>query len=108
MSKFLIKPSSNGQNYFVLKSSGNNETILTSEMYTSVQACKTWIASVKLNSQIDDHYKKWKSGDDQRYFTLIGGNGETIGTSEMYKTASARDDGILAVKKYAPVATIEE
>lgn len=108
MSKFLIKPSSNGQNYFVLKSSGNNETILTSEMYTSVQACKIWIASVKINSQIDDHYKRMKSGDDQRFFNLIWGNWEIIGTSEMYTTPTARDNGILAVKKYAPIATIEE
>lgn len=108
MSKFVIKPASNGQNYFVLKSTGNNETILTSEMYITTQGSKTWIASVKVNSQNNDRYKKWKSWDDQRYFTLIWANWETIGTSEMYKTQSARDEGILAVKKYAPLAITEE
>lgn len=43
---FIIDKSKNGQWYFVLKGR-NGETIVTSETYTSKQACKKGITAVK-------------------------------------------------------------
>jgi len=48
-SRFVINKSSNDQFYFVLKA-WNWEVIATSEMYTTKQNCKNWIASVKENA----------------------------------------------------------
>ena len=42
--------------------------------------------------------------DGQTYFTLTAGNGEVIGTSEMYKAKSSAENGIESVKKNAPNA----
>ena len=42
------------------------------------------------------------------YFTLTAGNGESLGSSEMYPTAAARDKGIAAVKTAAVNAPTKE
>ena len=41
-------------------------------------------------------------------FRLKAGNGQIIGTSESYKTAAARDNGIASVKKNAPAAAVDD
>lgn len=105
MWKFTIYISKNSQYYFVL-TAGNGEPILSGETYTTMQACKDGIASVKVNSQIDEQYKRYKSKDDQRYFVLEAKNGEPLWRSEMYTTQEARDNGILSVKQNAPTATV--
>ncbi len=47
--KFVIKKSSNGQYYFLLKA-GNGETIAQSEMYVAKSSAKNGIQSVKDNA----------------------------------------------------------
>ena len=47
--KFIIRKSKDNQFYFVLKAP-NNETIATSEMYKSKQACENGIQSVRTNA----------------------------------------------------------
>ena len=42
----------------------------------------------------------------QFYFNLKSGNGQVIGTSEMYKATAGRDNGIESVKKNGPEAEI--
>jgi hypothetical protein len=44
----------------------------------------------------------------QYRFRLVAPNGEIIAASEGYSTRQACLDGIEAVKKYAPVAKIED
>lgn len=41
-------------------------------------------------------------------FSLKAGNGEVIGTSEVYKAESSAKNGIESVKKNAPVAAVED
>jgi hypothetical protein len=94
--------------YFVLRSKGNGEVILTSEMYTSKQGCAHGIASVKKHAPEDKYYEKRTSTSDQPYFVLKASNGEIIGKSEMYSSTQNRDKGIEAVKRDAPVAGVEE
>jgi hypothetical protein len=38
----------------------------------------------------------------------MGSNGETIGTSELYSSASARDAGISTCKRIGPSAEIKD
>lgn len=94
---------SGSQFHFVLKA-GNNETILSSEMYASKSGAENGIASVKTNSSIDARYTKLTSHDNKPYFTLKAANGEVIGTSETYSSTTARDNGIESCKTNGPTA----
>ena len=47
-----------------------------------------------------------QSKNEQFFFNLKAANGEVIGTSEMYTTLKACENGIASVKKNAPEAPI--
>lgn len=105
--RFEIKRSASATQpfYFVLRAV-NVEVILKSELYTSKQGCTAGIASVKTNAPIDSRYERRTSKNNEPYFVLKASNGEIIGTSEMYSSAAARDNGIAAVKRDAPGAEV--
>jgi hypothetical protein len=105
MGKFVIQ-NGNGKYRFNLKAD-NHQVILTSESYTSKSGCENGIESVKINAPLDNHYARLVSKNSKFYFNLKAGNGEIIGTSEMYESESSRDNGIESVKKNAPKATVE-
>lgn len=108
MGKFIITKRKNGEYQFNLKA-GNGQTILSSESYATKAGCKIGITSVKTNCSSDSRYDKRTSSNNQYYFNLKAGNGEIIGTSEMYTTSTARDNGIESVKSNAPDAeTVDE
>ena len=107
MAKFVIKTGSNGQYYFNLKAA-NGQVILSSEGYTTKAACQNGIASVKNNAADDSRYEKKTSSNGKHFFNLKATNGQVIGTSEMYESASNRDNGIASVKTNAPGASTDE
>ncbi|TFZ45278.1 DUF1508 domain-containing protein [Stenotrophomonas maltophilia] len=92
---------------FVLKA-GNNEIILTSELYVSKQGALTGIASVKTNSADDSRYERKNASNGLPMFNLKAGNGERIGTSETYSSTQAREAGIQSVKNNAPTAPVDD
>ena len=105
--RFEIKTSaSNTQPYYFNLKAVNAEIILTSETYTTKQSAETGIASVKQNAPISSRFEKKTSVKGEPYFVLKAANGQIIGTSEMYSSEAARDNGILAVQRDAPVATV--
>jgi len=101
--------------YYELKASGpqfmwnlkaaNGETILTSERYTTKDSAKNGIASCKVNSALDARYDRKTSSTGQPYFVLRAANNEAIGTSEMYSSTAARENGIASCKANGPTAT---
>lgn len=101
---------------FILRSSGtqfhwnlyaaNNEKILHAERYTSKQGALTGIASAQSNAPRADRYERRLSTANEPYFVLKARNGEIVGTSEMYSSSAARDNGIEAVMRAAPTAAI--
>lgn len=105
--KFIIKNSSNNQFYFNLHAV-NSEIILTSEMYTTKQNCLVGIQSVKTNAPFDANYDKEISTNNKYYFNLKAVNHQIIGKSEMYNSIQNRENGIEAVKRDAPIASIED
>ena len=105
--KFEIKKSKSGQFMFNLKA-GNGEIILTSEHYVAKQGAENGIASVRINAPNDANYERRISTSNQPYFVLKAANKEIIGTSEMYSSAAARDNGIASVKANAPTATVSD
>ena len=106
MGKFVITKRKNGEFQFNLKA-GNGQTILTSEGYTTKAACLNGVESVRKNSQDDTKFDCKNSTNGKYYFNLKATNGQIIGTSEMYESASGRDNGIASVKENAPKATVD-
>ncbi len=105
--KYTIFKGKNDQFYFRLIA-GNGEKVMRSEGYIAKSGCENGINSVKTNSVLDKRYKKKTSSNGQFYFSLVAGNGEVIGSSEMYTTEQARDDGIEVIKRIAPSSPIED
>lgn len=106
MSKYQIKKTINNQYRWVLKAT-NGETLITSETYTTKQNCLNGIASSKV-SVSDKNFERKSSIAGQPYFNQVANNYQVLGTSEMYSSITARDNGIESVKRNAPTATIED
>jgi hypothetical protein len=104
---YELSNSSNGQFHFVLKA-GNGEIILSSEMYESKAAAQNGIASVRTNCGDDARYEKKVASNGKFYFNLKAANHQVIGTSQMYATESARDNGIESVKTNGTSTTVKE
>jgi len=107
MGKFEIKKDKSDQYRFNLKA-GNGQIILSSEAYTTKAACDNGIESVRKNSKDDDRFDRLTAKNGSPYFNLKAGNGQIIGTSEMYSGSDAMETGIASVKKNAPDATVED
>ncbi len=103
---FNLKPS--GDQFMFNLKAGNGEIILTSERYTTKDAAENGIASVKTNAPSDERYEKLESSNGKPYFNLKAANHQVIGTSQMYSSADARDNGIESVKTNAPDAKIDD
>jgi uncharacterized protein YegP (UPF0339 family) len=107
MGKFVITKRTNGEFQFNLKAS-NGQTILASEGYTAKPGCLNGIESVRTNSQDDTRFDRKESSNGKPYFNLKASNGQIIGSSEMYESVAARENGIASVKSNAPDATIDD
>jgi len=105
--KFELKVAKNGQYHFNLLA-GNGQIILSSEMYESKSAAENGIASVQKNSAHDARYDRRTSAKGDPYFVLKSTNGQEIGRSEMYSSASAMENGIASVKTNAAGASVLE
>jgi uncharacterized protein len=96
--KFVISTAKSGEFYFNLKAT-NGQTILTSEMYSSRDACTNGIESVMRNCDDDKRFERKLSSGNNPYFTLKAGNGQVIGRSEMYESQAGMENGIASVKR---------
>lgn len=102
-----LKKTASGGYMFNLKA-GNHEVILTSETYNTKQAAEGGIASVQTNSPHNDRYERKSSVRSEPFFVLKSTNGQTIGKSEMYSSASAMENGIESVKANGPTKTVKD
>jgi len=107
MGKFIVSTRTNGELQFKLQA-GNGQTILSSEGYSSKSACQNGIDSVKTNSQDDSKFDKLTASNGKPYFVLKAGNGQVIGTSQMYADEAGRDNGISSVQENAKDAEVVE
>jgi uncharacterized protein YegP (UPF0339 family) len=103
--RFVVNKNEKGKYYFRLEA-GNYEPILQSQMYESLDGCMNGIESVRKNAASAAQFKSEVAKNGEFYFTLVAGNGQTIGKSEMYKAAASRDNGIQSVMRNAPEAKV--
>ncbi len=102
---FEIKITEAGKLMFNLKA-GNGQVILTSQQYEAMDGVENGIDSVRTNSQLDESFDRKVATDGSPYFSLLAGNGQIIGKSEMYTAEDSRDNGIASVKTNAPDAAV--
>lgn len=107
MGKFEITKDKAGKYRFNLKA-GNGQVILSSQGYESKSGCTNGIDSVRKNSQDNARFDRKTAKDGSPYFNLTSTNGQVIGNSEMYSSASAMENGVASVKKNAPDASIDD
>ena len=105
--KFVISKRSNGEFQFNLKA-GNGQVILASQGYSDKAGTKNGIESVRKNGADDGKFERKTSSNGKPFFNLLAGNGQVIGSSEMYESEASRENGIESVKKNAPDATVDD
>lgn len=120
MGKYVIKTTKAGVK-FDLKA-GNGEVIATSQVYSSMTACRNGVASVQRNAPaaaIEDRtaadFPKEKHPKFEIYtdkagefrFRLKASNGQIIAVSEGYKAMDGCKNGIASVKKNAVTSKLE-
>ena len=94
---FELKKSSDGQFRFLLKAN-NGHTILTSELYHAKASAENGIASVQSNCALDERYERKVSSNGKPFFNLKAANHQVIGTSQLYESEQAREEGVASVK----------
>ena len=97
MSKFIIRRQKDRQFCFNLVAM-NGQIILRSEAYTTK---KNGINSVKLNAQYETNFDRRTSINGKYYFNLKAQNSQIIGTSDLYESVAARENGIFSVQRNA-------
>jgi len=107
MAKFEIYKDKAGEFRFRLKAS-NGQNILASEGYAAKSGCQNGIESVRKNCKDDNRFERLESSKGQPYFNLKSTNGQVIGASQRYASASSMENGIKSVKTNAPGAKIED
>lgn len=105
--KYELKQGASGKYTFNLKA-GNGQVILTSQPYADKAGAKNGIQSVQKNCGDDNCFERKKSKNGEPFFTLNSTNGQVIGKSEMYTSASAMENGIASVKSNGSSTTIED
>jgi uncharacterized protein YegP (UPF0339 family) len=105
-SRFVLRAS--GDQFLFNLEAGNNEVILTSERYTAKSSALNGIEAVRANARLDSQYQRRTATSGDPYFVLRAPNNEVLGTSELYSSTSARNEGIDAVKASAPGAKLDD
>ncbi len=105
--KYVVETGKDGQFYFRLQAE-NGEPILSSEGYELKAGWENGIGSVKENASLAGRYERKTSINGKPFFVLEADNGEQIGKSEIYESKASRESGILAGKRVAPTAPIED
>lgn len=121
MSKFVIRTVSSGVKFDLR--AANGQSIATSEIYATVEACRNGIDSIRRNvpganveDQTEEGFRKRKHPKFEIYadragqfrFRLKARNGEIIAVSQGYTTKANCLNGIESVRRNAPDAEIVE
>lgn len=107
MGKFVITTRKNGEFQFNLKAS-NGQVILSSEGYTTKNACLNGVESVRKNSQDPAKFEVKVAKNGKPFFNLKATNGQVIGASQMYASEVTLKKGIASVAANAPEAPVVE
>lgn len=105
--KYILHPAGDARFHWDLKGA-NARKILSSQLYAAKAGAQTGIQSCRANSGDEARYERLTSTAAQPYFVLKAANGEVIGTSQMYGSESARDQGIASCVENGPTGAIHD
>jgi uncharacterized protein YegP (UPF0339 family) len=77
-------------------------------MYKEKSSAENGIASVKKNARDHANYERKDTKNGHFMFNLKAANHQMIGTSQTYKSAETREEGIDSVKANASTAPIAD
>ena len=103
--KFELLKSRNGKFRFNLKA-GNNQVIITSQLYEKRISATNGIKSIKNHCKDDKCFERKVAKNGKPYFVLKAKNGQTIGKSQQYASRSTMAKGIRAIRNAAPGADV--
>ncbi|UOB17354.1 YegP family protein [Abyssalbus ytuae] len=103
----IFKSEKNNKYYFNLKAK-NGQIILSSQAYESKAGVENGISSVKENADDDSKYERKTASNGKFHFNLKAGNGQVIGSSQMYASEAGMENGIDSVKTNAPDASVKD
>ena len=106
-SKYQIFQGEDRQIRFRLKSRAC-ETLLLSEGFRSKASAVRGIASAMQYTQNERSFSRRLSSNYKYYFVLKSKDGRILGTSELFETKQCRDNAIIAVKRAARSARVED
>ncbi len=104
--KFIIVQKTNGSFQFSLRAD-SGRAILISNEYSNRESCERGISTVREYSLNEQNFQLLNFTEADFYFKLQDGNGQTIGSSDIYKSKLACRQDIIAVHKLAEKAEIE-
>jgi len=104
-SRFEVFGGKNGKFYFRLKVQ-SGEIILSSQGYSLRSSARRAIESVRNHASDSACYEAKTTKSGKSYFVLVARNSKVIGTSQSYASSQGMKNGIAAVKKAAPRASI--
>ena len=92
-----------------LKATTRDDIAIVSGIAIDAQAsAENGIKSVQTNSPQEARYERKDASDGRFYFNLKAGNHQVIGTSQLYKDAAGRDNGIQSVQAHGPSTTVKK
>ena len=103
--KFEMLMSKNGKFRFNLKA-GNNQVIISSQLYEKRISATNGIKSIKKHCNDDKCFEKKVAKNGKPYFVLKAKNGQAIGKSQQYASTSTMAKGIRAIRNAAPDAEV--
>ncbi|MEO1084559.1 MAG: YegP family protein [Acidobacteriota bacterium] len=98
--KYQIYAGKNDKTYFRLNAK-NGQQILASQGYASKSGAKNGIESVRKNAPDDANFDRKTASNGKFFFNLLAANKQIIGSSQMYASEAARDNGIESVQTNA-------
>jgi uncharacterized protein YegP (UPF0339 family) len=105
--KYVIGKAKSGENYFNLMAT-NGQVILTSVMYPSLTDCTNGIAAIRESCVDDNMFERKTSSNNKNFFNLKSSDGQIVGKSEMYESATNMEKGISSVKRNGISTIVDE
>lgn len=108
MGYFVLKKGKDGSFSFSLHAT-DKASLLDSESYDSKDAVSNAIESMRTIASFSSRFNHKRSDDNRHYFVVLAANDTVMGTSPMYDTMDAMEQGIEIVMQCAPSAkTVDE
>ena len=103
----IFQSDKNQKFYFNLKAA-NGQIILSSQGYESKNGAEKGIKSVQENADDDSKYERKTASNGKFHFNLKAGNGQIVGSSQMYSSEAGMENGIASVKNNTSGAKIKD